>query len=64
VGRPAPLLYGLYQGLSLVGVYSPFDVMFAQTGCKAFGSRGYAADDARAIAMNLALWLSARGAGK
>jgi hypothetical protein len=56
VGQPLPLLYGIYDGPKQVGVYSPFDVMFSQTGCKAFGNRGYAAEDARAIAMNIALW--------
>lgn len=59
-GQSAPLLYGLYDGQKLVGIYSPFDIMYSQTGCKAFGNRGYAADDARALATNLLLMLSSR----
>jgi hypothetical protein len=58
VGQPAPSLVGLYQGDKLVGIYSPFDVMFSQIGCAAFGNRGYAADDARALAANIALLVS------
>ena len=36
--------------------------MYAQTGCKAFGSRGYEADDARALATNIALLAASRHA--
>ena len=60
VGQPAPLLYGIYDGSRLVGVYSPFDILFSQTGCKAYGNRGYAPEDARAIATNIALLISVR----
>lgn len=55
LGRPAPLVYGIYLGKKLVGVYSPFDILFAQTGCKAYNLRGYDSDDARALAVNIAL---------
>ena len=55
VGRTHPVLHGIYDGDRLVGIYSPFDILFSQTGCKAFGSRGYAADDARALATNIVL---------
>jgi uncharacterized protein DUF4159 len=55
LGRPAPLVYGIYLGEKLVGVYSPFDILFAQTGCKAYDLRGYDSDDARALAVNIAL---------
>ena len=58
LGRPAPLLYGLYLGDRLVGVYSRYDVMFSQTGLKAFGNLGYAARDARAIVTNILLQAS------
>lgn len=44
----------------LVGLYSPYDILFSQTGYRAFGNRGYAADDARALATNIALLLSGR----
>jgi len=60
VGKPEPLLVGLFDGEKLVGLFSPFDIMYAQMGCKAFGSRGYAAEDARALATNLALYLTSR----
>jgi len=60
VGRPEPLLHGIYDGTRLVGVYSPFDIMFSQTGCRAYGNRGYAVEDARAIATNVLLLVSAR----
>jgi hypothetical protein len=55
IGQLTPLLLGLYQGEKLVGVYSPFDIMFSLTGASAFGNRGYAVDDARAIAANIVL---------
>jgi hypothetical protein len=59
MGMPLPELLGLYQGEKMVGVYSPYDVMYRQTGCDAFDCRGYDADDARAVAVNLALYVSA-----
>jgi hypothetical protein len=55
VGQPAPLLEGLFLGEKLVGVYSPYDILFSSTGSAAFGNRGYAAEDARAIAANIVL---------
>ena len=61
VGKNVPELLGIYDGEKLVGVYSPFDLMFAQTGCKAFGNRGYAAADARALATNIALYATSPG---
>ncbi|MBN2582816.1 MAG: DUF4159 domain-containing protein [Planctomycetes bacterium] len=60
VGKQLPELVGIYQGDRLVGVYSPFDIMYSQTGCKAFNSRGYTADDARALATNIALFACRR----
>jgi hypothetical protein len=56
MGKPLPELLGIYLGEKMVGVYSPYDVMFRQTGCEAFDCRGYDADDARALAVNLALY--------
>jgi hypothetical protein len=58
MGKPLPELLGIYLGEKLVGVYSPYDIMFRQTGCAAFDCRGYDADDARALAVNLALYVS------
>jgi hypothetical protein len=60
VGKPQPLLYRLELDGKLVGIYSPFDILYAQTGGKAFGSRGYAAADARALATNLILFAADR----
>ena len=58
MGKPLPELLGIYLGEKMVGVYSPYDIMFRQTGCEAFDCRGYDADDARALAMNVALYVS------
>ncbi len=55
IGKASPSLLGIYDGERMVGVFSPFDIMFSQTGCRAFGNRGYAAEDARALAVNIAL---------
>jgi len=55
IGQPGPLLQGIHLGDKLVGVYSPYDVMFSQTGCKAYGNLGYQADDAQAVATNILL---------
>ena len=57
----SPMLYAVCdQGGKLVGLYSPWDILFSQTGCCAFDNRGYAACDARALATNIVLLLSAR----
>lgn len=55
-------LYGLYAGKELVGIYTPFDIVFSQTGCQAFGNLGYGPEDARAIAANVLLLTSIRAA--
>jgi hypothetical protein len=62
MGKPLPELLGIYLGEKMVGVYSPYDIMFRQTGCEAFDCRGYDADDARALAVNLALYAAALAA--
>jgi hypothetical protein len=58
MGKPLPELLGIYLGEKMVGVYSPYDIMFRQTGCEAFDCRGYDADDARALAVNLVRYAS------
>jgi len=58
IGKPEPTLFGIMDGEKLVGVYSPLDILFSQTYSKAFGIRGYEAEDARALAMNIALYLT------
>lgn len=58
IDKPDPTVIGIMDGEKLVGVYSPVDLMFSQTFCKAFGVRGYEPEDARALAMNVALYLT------
>jgi hypothetical protein len=58
--EPAAPLLGIYDRDRLIGVYSPWDVLFSQTGYTAFGNRGYAAEDARAIATNILLLAAVR----
>ncbi|MBN2583058.1 MAG: DUF4159 domain-containing protein [Planctomycetes bacterium] len=60
IGNAKAELYGLYRGGKMVGVYSPLDLMYSQTGLDAWGSRGYEADDARTILANILLRASAR----
>ncbi|MBN2581814.1 MAG: DUF4159 domain-containing protein, partial [Planctomycetes bacterium] len=60
LGKPLPELYGIRLDGKLVGIYSPFDILYSQTGCKAFGSRGYEAADARALALNLLIQAATR----
>ncbi len=59
IGKPDPEFLGIFLGEKMVGVYSPFDIMYCQTGAVAFDCRGYAWEDARALAMNLAIYASA-----
>jgi hypothetical protein len=60
IGKPLPELFGIYSGETLVGVYSPFDLMFAQTGYEAWMCRGYEDQDALAILTNVLLLVSTR----
>jgi hypothetical protein len=58
LGRQTPRFSGIYDGEKMIGLYSPFDVVFATTGYQAHGCRGYKTADARAVATNLAIYLS------
>ena len=58
MGRPSAEFYGLYDGERIVGLYSPFDVVFSLTGYEAHDCRGYKAEDAMAVGTNLALYFS------
>jgi len=60
IGKLEPELYLLYLGEKPVGVYSPFDLSYCQTGMDAFDCRGYEAEDARAILTNILLLASTR----
>ena len=60
IGNAVPELFGIYLGGKRVGIYSPFDLVYAQTGYDAWGSRGYDAEDAQAILANLLLLASSR----
>jgi hypothetical protein len=52
--------WGLYKGDVMVGIYSPLDVTFSLTGLEAGHSHGYKAEDAAAVATNIAVFLSTR----
>jgi len=60
VGRRVPEVHGITLDGKLVGLYSPFDLMYAQTGYDAWGSRGYGEEDARAMLANIFLFVSSR----
>jgi hypothetical protein len=62
ITRPYAELVGIYQGGKLVGLYSPFDVMFSLTGYDAYGCRGYDHEDAMAVGANIVLFLTDRPA--
>ena len=63
LGRPHADLTGIYAGDKLVGVYTPFDILFSTTGYEAYGRRGYKAQDAQAVATNIVLFAGGRRAG-
>lgn len=55
-----PVLFRIeYEG-KLVGLYSPLDIMYSQSGYRAFGIRGYSKADARALATNIVLLMSVK----
>jgi len=60
LGQKHADLMGVYQGDKLVGVFSLFDVLFSTTGYNAYNCRGYKPQDARALATNIILYLTAR----
>jgi len=60
LGRPNAELMGFYDGDKRVGVFSPYDILFSATGYDAYENRGYAIQDAKAVATNILLSLTAR----
>ena len=60
IGKLRPHLAGLYLGDRLVGIYSPFDLVYSHAGYDAWMCRGYAAEDAQAILTNILLLASTR----
>ena len=64
LGRQFAELSGIFQDGKLIGVYSPFDVVFSSTEYQAYGCKGYRCEDALALATNLVLFLSERPAPK
>jgi hypothetical protein len=58
LGRQCADLFGVYQGDKVIGVYSPLDVVFSLSGLEAYKCKGYKADDAAAVATNLACYFS------
>jgi hypothetical protein len=62
LGRPNAEFVGLFEGNRLVGVYSPLDVLFSMNPYEAWSCKGYQPADAQAVATNVALSLTTRGA--
>jgi hypothetical protein len=60
LGQKHADLIGLYDGDKLVGIFSMFDILFSTTGYNAYACRGYKAQDAKALATNVILYLTAR----
>jgi hypothetical protein len=60
LGRPHAELMGIYDGDKLVGIFSPFDILFSTTGYNAYNCRGYQAQDAEAVAINILLYVTTR----
>ncbi len=58
IGQRFAELSGVYQDDRLVGIYSPYDVVFSSTGCHACGARAYKPADARAVATNIIVFLT------
>ncbi|MBN2581755.1 MAG: DUF4159 domain-containing protein [Planctomycetes bacterium] len=59
IGKNYAELTGLYLGDKLVGVHSPYDVLYSLTGCRSYDRLGYEPDEAMAVAANLVLLRSA-----
>jgi hypothetical protein len=58
------LLVGIFDGDRLVGVYSPFDVLFSLNDYEAYGCKGYRPVDAEAVATNIVVYLSTQAGPK
>ena len=58
--KPYAELSGIFQDGRLVGLYSPFDVVFSTADTPAFGCRGYLPEDAEAVATNILLHFSCK----
>ncbi len=62
-GRDRAELIGIFKGDHMIGVYSPFDTLFAMTPYEAYDCRGYMPADAAAVATNVVLWATSHGPG-
>ena len=51
-------LYGIYSGDKMIGVYSPLDVVYSALGLEAYQCKGYKAENAEAVGINLAVYFS------
>ena len=58
LGRNFAEFQGLYSGGKMIGVYSPFDIVFSSTPYEAGGCLGYKMDDANAVAINVLLYMT------
>jgi hypothetical protein len=63
IGKNRAELTGLYLGDKLVGVHSPYDVLYGLTGCRAYDRLGYEPDESMAVAANLVLLRSVASPG-
>ena len=59
-GRAFAEMLGIYQDGKLVGLYSPFDIVFSATPYDANGCKGYEQEDAAAVATNILISVSSR----
>jgi hypothetical protein len=62
LGRAYAEFIGLFDGDRMVGLYSPFDLLFSTQPYEAWNCKGYLPADARAVATNLVLYLTTLGA--
>jgi len=58
LGRQCADLHGIYAADKMIGVYSPLDVVFCVLGLEAYQCKGYKAEDAEAVGINLAVYFS------
>ena len=61
LGRGYAEFVGVFDGERMVGLYSPFDVLFGLQPYEAWDISGYQAADAAAVATNLVLYLTTQG---
>ena len=58
LGRGFAEFLGVFSGGKMVGLYSPFDIVFSTTPYESGGCLGYKMDDANAVAINILLYMT------